>query len=537
MKPFAALILFACLAAAGVPAQEFNPELLNKPLSSDWPTYNGDYTGRRYSSLTQINRGNVSSLTLAWAFQTHGRSLESMPIEVDGIMYISAGNEIWAIDARNGHQIWHFARPVAQVGGSNKGVAMWKDHLYMTTPDAQLLCVDARTGKMIWQIQVDDPTLKAFGGVAPLVIRDHIIIGTSGDTADLPGFLESVDPMDGKIQWRWDAMPKKDDTVAWNSWPHDTNVSTRGGGMTWITGTYDPSLNLLYWGTGNPHPVENGDARVGANLYTCTIVALNPDTGKLVWYFQSSPHDTHDWDTVMTPVLFDGTFKGKSRKMLAQANKNGLFFVLDRTNGKALISEAFVPANWVKGYDDRGQPIPDPDKEPKPDGVLVTGGVGTNWQAPSYDPDTGLFYVNSRETMGVFYLTMPGKSAEGWAGRDFFLGSKSMLKAIDVQTGKIRWTADTLGRGGQSGILSTAGHLVFTADMSQNLVALDASTGRALWHVYPGGSFGTGPITYELDRRQYVIFLDDSVAYAFALPSAPAHEPVASRGSHSSSNP
>ena len=198
--------------------------------------------------------------------------------------------------------------------------------------------------------------------MAPLVIRDHIIVGTSGDTADLPGFLESVDPMTGKVEWRWDAMPQPDDTVAWNSWPHDTDVATRGGGMTWITGTYDPEINLLYWGTGNPHPVENGDTRVGANLYTCTIVALNPDTGKLIWYFQSSPHDTHDWDTVMTPVIFDGTFKGKPRKMLAQANKNGLFFVLDRISGEALISEAFVPANWVKGYDDRGQPIPDPEQ-------------------------------------------------------------------------------------------------------------------------------------------------------------------------------
>ena len=519
MKRVFFLVAFTCLFATWVPAQGLDPAKLLKPSTDIWPTFNGDYSGRRYSTLAQISRQNVGSLTLAWAFQTHGRGLESMPIEVNGILYISAGNEIWAVDARTGRQIWHFARPGAPTGGSNKGVAMWKDRLFMTTPDAQLLCVDARAGKLIWQIQVDDPTLKAFGGVAPLVIRDHIIIGTSGDTADLPGFLESVDPMTGKVEWRWDAMPKKDDTIAWNSWPHDTNVGSRGGGMTWLTGTYDPALNLLYWGTGNPHPVENGDARAGANLYTCAIVALNPDTGKLVWYFQSSPHDTHDWDTVMTPVLFDGTFKGKPRKMLAQANKNGLFFVLDRTNGKALISEAFVPANWVKGYDDRGQPIPDSDREPKPDGVLVTGGVGTNWQAPSYDPDTGLFYVNSRETMGVFYLTMPGKSAEGWAGRDFFLGSKSMLKAIDVQTGKVRWTADTEGRGGQSGILSTAGHLVFTADMSQNLVALDAVTGEVLWHTYAGGSLGTGPMTYELDGRQYVVYDADGVAFAFALPS------------------
>jgi acido-empty-quinoprotein group A len=516
-RPGAWVWLVILLGSASARAQGLDPAKMLKPPTDTWPTYNGDYSGRRFSPLTQINSTNVAKLTLAWAFQAHANGLESMPLEVDGILYIAVGNQGWAVDARTGRQIWHFQRPGVIATGSNKGFAMWHDRLYLETPDAGLLCLGAKDGKQIWQIQLGDPALKAFGGVAPLVVRDHIIVGTSGDTADLPGFLESVDPLTGKVEWRWDAMPKPDDTVAWNSWPHDTDVATRGGGMTWITGTYDPDLNLLYWGTGNPHPVENGDTRVGANLYTCTIVALNPDTGKLVWYFQSSPHDTHDWDTVMTPVLFDGTFKGKPRKMLAQANKNGLFFLLDRSNGQALISEAFVPANWVKGYDDRGQPIPDPAKEPKPDGVLVTGGVGTNWQAPSYDPDTGLFYVNSREAMGVFYLTMPGKSAEGWAGRDFFLASKSMLKAIDVQTGKVRWMADTRGRGGQSGILSTAGHLVFTADSSANLVALDDATGRVLWHMYPGGSLGTGPMTYELDGRQYVVYPVDGVVYGFAL--------------------
>jgi acido-empty-quinoprotein group A len=518
VKKLALLLALGVVFAARVPAQDLDPGKLLKPPTDAWPTFNGDYTGRRFSPLTQINTTNVGSMTLAWAFQSHSQGLQSMPLEVNGILYVSGGNQIWAIDARTGRQVWHFQRPGVAAGGGNKGVAMWKDRLYMTTFDAQLLCVDAKSGKMLWQIQIDDPALKAFGTVAPLVIRDHIIVGTSGDTADLPGFLESIDPLTGKVEWRWDAMPKPDDP-AWKTWPHDTDVITRGGGMTWLTGTYDPELNLLYWGTGNPHPVENGDTRVGANLYTCSIVALNPDTGKLVWYFQTSPHDTHDWDMVMTPVLFDGTFHGKPRKMLAQAGKNGMFVVLDRTNGEALVHTPFVPANWVGGYDDRGQPIPLRDKEPQPDGVLVTGGVGTNWQAPSYDPDTGLFYVNSREAMGVFYLTMTGKMAEGWAGRDFFLSSKSMLKAIDVQTGKVRWTADTEGRGGQSGILTTAGHLVFTADSSSSLVALDAATGKTLWHMYPGGGLGTGPMTYELDGRQYVVYSVDSVIYGFSLPA------------------
>ena len=244
-----------------------------------------------------------------------------MPLEVDGILYIAGGNQAWAVDARTGRQIWHFARPGVVPTRRQQGlchVARPSVPRRRSTP--RLLCLDAQDGKLIWQIQIGDPALKAFGGMAPLVIRDHIIVGTSGDTADLPGFLESIDPDDRQSRMAL-GLPCPSRTIPSPGTPGRTTPtwSTRGGGMTWITGTYDPQLNLLYWGTGNPHPVENGDTRIGANLYTCTIVALNPDTGKLVWYFQSSPHDTHDWDTVMTPVLFDGTFEGKPRKMLAQA--------------------------------------------------------------------------------------------------------------------------------------------------------------------------------------------------------------------------
>ncbi len=517
MKRLLLGLAFILSSAPSLFAQGLDPEILRNSPPQMWPTFNGDYSGRRYSLLAQINRENVGSLTLAWAFQTHTRSLQSMPLEVNGIMYVTAANQMWAIDARTGRLIWHFERPGA-AGGGNKGAAMYKDRLYMTTPEDDLLCLDAKTGKQLWQIQIDNPALKAFGTVAPLVIGDHIIVGTSGDTADLPGFLLAVDPMTGKTQWRWNTMPKPDDP-AWNTWPHNTDVVSRGGGMTWLTGTYDPELNLLYFGTGNPHPVENGEARVGANLYTNTIVALNPDTGKMAWYFQSCPHDTHDWDMVMTPVLFDGTFRGKPRKMLAQAGKNGMFFVLDRTNGEALISKAFVPANWYSGFDKRGQPIPRADKDPQLDGSLVWGGVGTNWQAPSYDPETGLFYVNSREGLGVFYLTMPGIHAEGWAGRDFFVYSKSMLKAIDVQTGEIRWTHDYAGHGAFTGVLSTAGHLVFTQDGSMNLIALDASSGETLWHTYAGGTMTTAPMTYELDGRQYLVMPVDGVVFAYGLPA------------------
>ncbi len=381
-----------------------------------------------------------------------------------------------------------------------------------------MICISARDGKLLWQVQIADPAFKAFASMAPLVIRDHVLVAGSGDAADLPGFLLSLDPMTGSTQWRWDSEPKPGEPGS-ETWPQDSDVMSRGGGMLWITGTYDPELNLTYWGTGNPHPVENGEARPGANLYTCSIVALNPDTGKLVWYFQPSPHDTHDWDTNMTPVLFDANFKGKPRKLLAQAGKEGLFFVLDRTNGKALVSAPLGDADWYSGWDERGQPIPRKEAEPQPDGALVHSSI-TLWNAPSFDPQTGLFYVNERDWINVYYLTIPGKKAQGWAGRDFTVIGTPFLKALDYQTGKIKWSKEGTGRGGgSSGILTTAGHLLFTADTSGNLVALDPATGKTLWHTYPGAAMGSAPMTYELDGRQYVVTPVEGVIYAWALPA------------------
>ena len=510
-----ALILLVVFAVC-LPAQELDPSKLLHPGTDSWPTYNGDYSGRRYSPLTQINQSNVSSLALAWAFQMRSQgSISSMPLVVNGIMYATLPDQVFAIDARTGREIWHFQRP--SHGGGNRGVAMYKDRLIFTTPDAHVICIDARNGKQLWEIEIADPAFKGFASMAPLVIRDHVLVAGSGDAADLPGFLESLDPMTGKVQWRWNSEPKPGEPGS-ETWPQDSDVMSRGGGMMWVTGTYDPELNLTYWGTGNPHPVESGEPRPGANLYTCSIVALNPDTGKMAWYFQASPHDTHDWDTNMTPVLFDANFEGKPRKLLAQAAKQGLFFVLDRTNGKALVSAPFAEANWYSGWDERGQPIPRPETEPKLDGVLVRYGQ-TNWNAPSFDPQTGLFYINERDNIGVFYLTMPGKKAEGWAGRDFGVVSTSFLKAIDYQTGKIKWSRENSGRGGFTGILTTAGHLLFTADSSGNLLALDPATGKTLWHTYPGAVMGSAPMTYELDGRQYVVMPVSDVIFAFALPA------------------
>ena len=438
---------------------------------------------------------------------------------VDGILYFTVPDNVWAVDARTGREIWHYN--YKSPGGDHighRGVAMYENWLYFETPDCRLISLNAKDGTVRWNIELADWKLGYFATMAPLVVHDHVIAGVSGDVTDLPGFLVSLDPETGKVQWKWNTAPKPGEPGA-ETWPEQGDAITHGGGMTWMTGTYDPELNLIFWGTGNPNPVLAGAGRMGDNLWTCSIVALNPDTGKLAWYFQPSPHDVHDWDAVQTPVVFDGPFDGQSRKLLAQASRNGYFFVLDRATGKDLVSAPFIESNWASGIDKRGRPIARPNKEPSPDGTLVEPGSdgSTNWMAPSYSPDTGLFYVSARRVFSIFYLTAVGK-AEGWGGRDRNLYSSSVLQAIDYKTGKIAWSHE-LGKGeGVAGILTTAGKLLFTADNAGNLIALDPATGNTLWHSYGGGRVVASPMTYELDGRQYVLFQVQDVLFAFALP-------------------
>ncbi|HZU26797.1 MAG TPA: acido-empty-quinoprotein group A [Bryobacteraceae bacterium] len=509
--------VFALVVCAA--AQDLNPQSLLHPTPDVWPTYNGDYTGRRYSELRQINRDTVSSLTLAWGFQARSSIIKSTPILLGGVLYFTVPNNVWAVDARTGRQIWHYE--YVNHGGDligHRGVGLYKDWLYFETPDCYLVCLNAKDGTERWKKQIADVKLGYFSTMAPLVVKNHIIAGVSGDVTDVPGYLLALDPETGATQWRWNTEPQPGEPGS-ETWPKNSDAISHGGGMTWMTGTYDPALNLLYWGTGNPNPVLAGDARPGDNLYTCTIVALNPDTGKLVWHFQPSPHDTHDWDAVQTPVLFDANWKGARRKLLAQASRNGFFFVLDRSTGEHLLTAPFIDTNWTAGIDARGRPIPSKAKEPRPDGTLVTPGSdgATNWMAPSFDPATNLFYVVARRIYSIFYLTTVGK-AEGWAGRDRDLWADSSIRAIDYQTGKIRWTKDIGNGESVAGILSTAGGLLFTADTSGNALALDAETGKTLWHVYGGGPIECSPMTYELDGRQYVVQASGSVLYAWALP-------------------
>ena len=510
-KKFCAFVIafiLMFLFSGGLFAQGFDPSIIANPPVDSWPTYHGDYSGRRHSSLTQITPQNVASLGLAWAFQTNQPGLISAsPLLLNGILYFTIPDHVWAVDARTGHQIWHYNYPPndgLHIG--HRGVAVYKEWVYFTTPDAHLICLDARNGKVRWDAVIADVKKGYWTSMAPLVIRDHVIVGVSGDFDNLAGFLRAFDPETGKTQWQWDSTPP----------PGTPNMTT--GGMTWMTGTYDPDLNLIYWGTGNPTPVLNGKVRPGDNLYTVSIVALNPDTGKLAWAFQPSPHDTHDWDAAEVPMLVDADFNGQPHKMLMQASRNGYFFVLDRTNGKNLLTTPFGPVNWTLGVDEQGRPIPNPAKEPAPDGRLIAPDEGgmTNFRSPSFDPKNGLFIVSARESYSI-YFSKPADGAYGWAGADYGVWGRGFIKAIDYQTGKIRWSHD-IGDGASAGVLTTDSGLTFTGDNTGNVLALDSSNGKTLWHAGSGALIRSSPITYELDHRQYVVTSAGGVLFAWKLP-------------------
>jgi alcohol dehydrogenase (cytochrome c) len=479
------------------------------PAPDSWPLYNGTYDGQRHSKLQQITPQNVNTLSLAWAFQTSPpMEIKSTPLLQNGVIYFTGIDNVRAVDARSGNQLWHYTYPpnkAFHIG--SRGVALYNDWLYFLASDGHLVSLNANDGKVRWIVEVADASKGYWTTMAPLVVNNHVLLGTSGDFDNLVGYIRSVDPETGKTQWQWDATP-----------PPGTPGRTTGGN-TWMTGTYDPDLNLIYWGTGNPTPVLTGATREGDDLYTCSIVALNPDTGKLVWSFQPSPHDTHDWDAAEIPVLVDGNFHGKPRKMLMQASRNGYFFVIDRTDGKSLLTVPYGPVNWAKGVGKRGEPIPNPEKNPAPDGRLIAPDEGglTNFRSPSFDPATGLFIVSAHPSYSL-YFTKDADGTYGWAGADYDLWSKGVLEAIDYQTGKIRWSHQ-LGPGSPSaGVLTTASGLTFTGDVYGNLLALDTSTGKTLWHVGQGARMGTSPITYELDGRQYLITGSGGVLYAWTLP-------------------
>jgi alcohol dehydrogenase (cytochrome c) len=528
-------ILILAAAALCAAAQGLDPKALRlfDPPADTWPTYNGDYSGRRYSTLSQINAANVSLLTSAWTYKIAGIGpqrgvgnpvIKSTPLLVNGVLYFTIPDHVFAVDARKGTLLWQF--DWVDHGGhlvGQRGVGMYGNWLYFLGPDGWFVSLDAKTGKERWRKKVADEKLQYFTTMSTMVVKNHVIVGVGGDAMDVRGYLEARDPETGDLQWRWWSEPEKAGDPGSETWPNKAAMD-HGGGMTWMPGTYDPELNLLYWGTGNANPVYAGQSRPGANLWTASIVALNADTGKLAWWFQASPHDTHDWDNVETPVLFDARIDGRPRKLLAQAARCGYFFVLDRTNGKNLVSKGFVGVNWSKGVDAKGQPIPDPEKEPKVDGSLINtpAGGGTNWPPPSYSPDTGLFYVNASRGYSIAYLTDNDEQPEGYGGRGGGLISEAVLEALDIKTGNIAWShAYPSGANGNSfsGILTTAGKLLFTGDPSSNLIAYDPATGKILWHERLAQNVSNGPSTFLLDGKQYLIAGAGDTLHAFSLGS------------------
>ena len=529
--------LLIVVLSATLTAQFLDGHKLLQPAADSWPTYNGDYSGRRFSSLQQVNSTNINELTLAWMFRISNvgaqrgvgsPEIKSTPLMVKGILFFTIPDHVYSVDARTGQELWHY--DWQDKGGhliGNRGLGLYENWLYFLAPDGWLISLDAKSGSERWRKKVADEKLQYFTTMAPMIVGNHVLVGVGGDAMDVPGFLEARDPETGDVQWRWNSEPRAGEPGS-ETWPDET-ARQHGGGMTWLPGTYDPELNLLYWGTGNPNPVYAGQGRKGDNLWTCSIVALNPDNGKLVWYFQASPHDTHDWDNVETPVLFDSNINGQPRKLLAQAARNGYFFVLDRTNGKSLLSKPYVPLNWSKGVDGRGQPIPDSKKDATPDGVLLTIPAvgGTNWLPPSLDPETGLFYVNAIRGYSLAYLTDTDPRPEGYGGSGRTLWSQHVLEAIDTRTGELVWqhpypSISGSSGSGDPGILTTAGKLLFTGDYAGNFVGYNPTDGRALWHFPVLHSVTNGPETYTLDGRQYVVVGAGDTLFAFALIHAPS---------------
>lgn len=539
-----ALGLVLVFAPAAILAQGVTDSMLLHPPANSWPTHHGDYSARRYSSLKLINDTNVQNLSLDWESRVTGGTpaeepanprgnnvrVAGSPLLVNGMLYFTANDNAWGMDARTGRIMWHWYRestgpePVT----SNKGMGMYGNWLYFITRDNNLVSIDATTGAQRWIVPVADPRQYYFSTMAPIVIKNHVIVGTGGDSLDLSGFVQAHDPETGEIQWTHYNTPREGEP-GFDTWPNEY-AAAHGGGGAWVQGAYDPALNLYYYGTANPNPVYAPQSRKGADLFTSSIIAINPDTGKMAWYYQASPHDTHDWDAACDTVLIDGTIDGKPRKLLAQASRNGYFFVLDRTNGKKVVAVPFVDTlNWSKGLDSRGEPIPNPEKEPSLGGSLAwpNAGSATNWPPPSFSPETGLFYVGTGEGYAVFYLTDTDEHPEGYAGIESSLGEgPGSIKALDYKTGKIVWRHDWPAGGDAVGLLSTAGNLLFAGNES-DLVAFNARNGKILWHAGLLAS-PNAPMTFMLDGKQHILVFGGDTAYNFVL-NVPAPKATAAK--------
>jgi alcohol dehydrogenase (cytochrome c) len=528
----AAAALAVCLAqpaSTGLPVTY--ERLLRANLEpGNWLMYSGDYSSHHYSSLSQINSDNVARLHAKWIFQMHHAKVETTPIVVNGLMYVTRPpSDVVALDAETGRTLWSFEYRLPRklytcCGEVNRGVAILGNQLFVNTLDAKLVALDARSGRPLWTKDIVDPSAGYTATAAPLIAKDKVIVGISGGEAGVRGFVDAYYAATGERAWRFYTIPGPGEpgSESWtgDSWQH-------GGGTTWITGSFDPELNLLYWGTGNPGPDYNGDVRQGDNLYSCSVVALDLDTGKLKWYFQFTPHDTHDWDSTQVPVLLDSNVGGRPRKLLVEASRNGFYYVLDRQTGEFLLAKPYVKQTWAQEIDSTGRPVVLPGREPTVAGNdAIWPGVdgGNNWMSPSYHPITKLLYVSAREERRRFFKsdTLEFRAGEMYAGGGGGGGrfrpeeNEGKLLAITPETGEVQWTHHLLSPH-WSGVLSTAGNLVFSSTFEGNIFALDARTGKELWHFSGGGPVYASPITFLSRGKQYVTLPIGDNLIAFAL--------------------
>jgi alcohol dehydrogenase (cytochrome c) len=501
--------------------------------SQNWLTYWGNYQGDHFSQLSQINRDNVKQLQAKWSLQLPaGPLLEATPLVADGVMYttytINGGQGVYALDAKSGLVIWKYERRQKvinpyQTNPFNRGVAILGSRLFFGTLDGALVALDARSGRLIWETQIAD-TMQGYSlTAAPLVVKNEVIVGVAGGEFGIRGFLDAYDAATGKRLWRFYTVPGPgefgNDTWAGDSWK-------RGSGATWLTGSYDPELNLVYWTVGNPGPDDNADVRQGTNLFTCAVVALEADSGKLKWYYQFTPGDTHDWDANEDVILADAPVDGVPRKLLLQANRNGFYYILDRTNGKFISAKAYVKQTWNKGFKDDGTPIVTPNFKSTPEGTLVTptGVGGADWQNPSYDAGRSMLYVVATMAEAAGFRSAPVTYEAGRlyiGGRPFPPPNPEVhsgLLAIDTRTGDVKWQYRNAVGSYAAGDLATAGGVVFLASADGNLTALDSDTGKPLWHFQTGDAIASAPMSFSVDGKQYVAISAGNALDVFALP-------------------
>ncbi len=526
-------IAFIVLGVSTLAAQVRYEDILKGP-GVNWPTNAGGYSGQRHSSLTQINTANAGSIVPKWVYHVpKANGLRTTPIVYDGIMYVTNTNRLIALDAKTGRPIWEYFDPRSKKEGVNRGAGLLGDKVFFVTADVTLVALDRRTGALLWQTKYGDNAKGDIATLSPMVVKDKDLVGVAGGDTGIRGYLAAIDAHSGKEVWRLYTIPAKGEPGS-ETW---SDLLDWGGGGTWMSGTYDPELNLVYWPTGNAWPDFYGGNRKGDNLYTCSVLAIDPDTGKMKWYFQFTPHDVHDWDAQAWPVLVDLPFRGKPRKLMLYANRNGFYYVLDRVTGEFLHGTKLVDKlDWASGLDDKGRPILVPGKEPTINGSVSCPGVrgATNWMAPSFNPATGLFYVMTLEQCDVYSASikepepMKGFSGGG-AGRNPEDPGRFVLRALEPTTGKRRWEFAMSGKvDAWPGTLSTAGNVIFSADDDGHMVAFDARNGKVLWHFQTGETINTSPIAYSVDGKQYVSIASATAIFTFGLfePAQPMSPPV-----------